>query len=56
MQGSSRGGMEVPVLPMGSSWAWEVESVTVLAPAWGGDVEALVCKVTLLKGELVEAH
>jgi hypothetical protein len=35
--------------------AWEVESVAVLAPAWG-DADGLIRKVALLKGELVEAR
>jgi hypothetical protein len=38
-----------------SSRAREVESVVVLASAQG-DTKGLVCKVALLRGELVEAR
>jgi hypothetical protein len=47
--------MDVPMSPMGSSWAREVESVAVLAPAWE-DAEGHIRKAALLKGELVETH
>jgi hypothetical protein len=42
------------VLPMGSSWAQEPESVAVLVPV-RRDVKALVRRVALLDGELEEA-
>jgi hypothetical protein len=45
----------VSVPPMGSSWAWEVESVAILAPA-RGDAEGFIHKVALHEGQLVEAH
>jgi hypothetical protein len=43
------------VLPMGSSWAQEAESVAVLVPI-RRDVKALVHRVALLEGELEEAR
>jgi hypothetical protein len=47
--------MDVPMSPMGSSWAREVESVAVLAPA-REDAEGHIRKAALLEGELVETH
>jgi hypothetical protein len=45
----------VSVPLMVSFWAWEAESVAVLAPA-PRDAERLVRKVALLEGELAEAR
>jgi hypothetical protein len=49
-----RGGMDVPMPPMVSSRAHDVESVAILAPS-RGDAEGLIRKVALLECELEEA-
>jgi hypothetical protein len=48
------GGVDMPVLQMESTRAWEVENVAVEAHVQV-DAEGLVRKVALLEGELVEA-
>jgi hypothetical protein len=36
------------------TWTWEVKNVVALAPV-REDAEGLICKVTLIEGEVVEA-
>jgi hypothetical protein len=55
LQGLFWEGTDAPLLPTGSSWAWEMESVVVLASV-REDAEGLVRKVALLEGELAEAR
>jgi hypothetical protein len=53
LQGLFWEGTDAPLLPTGSSRAWEMESVVVLASV-REDAEGLVRKVALLEGELAE--
>jgi hypothetical protein len=55
LQGLFRGGVSASVSQMGLSWAWEVETIAVLAFVHG-DAEGLIHKVSLLEGELTEAR
>jgi hypothetical protein len=55
LQGLFWEGTDAPLLPTGSSRAWEMESVVVLASVQE-DAEGLVRKVALLEGELAEAR
>jgi hypothetical protein len=55
LQGLFWEGTDATLLPTGSSRAWEMESVVVLASVWE-DAEGLVRKVALLEGELAEAR
>jgi hypothetical protein len=49
------GGASSPVSQTGLSWAWEVETIVVLASV-RGDAKGLIHKVALLEGELTEAR
>jgi hypothetical protein len=55
LQGLFWEGTDVPLLLTGSSRAWEMESVVVLASV-REDAEGLARKVALLEGELAEAR
>jgi hypothetical protein len=55
LQGLFWEGTDAPLLTTGSSRAWEMESVVVLASV-REDAEGLVRKVALLEGELAEAR